>query len=309
MAVLLKRLEALATALALSKKLKTVNKQQSLREFISYAVAYFSKKSLSPRLDAELILSHVLNCDRVYLYSHSEQCLTPLQIKALQKFLSLRKSGYPIAYILEKKEFYGHEFKVMPGVFIPRPETETLVRAVVSHAKPTKGPMKIMDFGTGSGVVGLSILKCLPKAYLVAFDTSKKALKVAHFNCQKMGLTKRVAFYQKNVSTLRPDNQDPLFPVDIIVANPPYIAYEDKRVAKEVLAFEPAKALFSHSQGLEHIFSWLNTASFWLKKGGAYFFEIGAGQHKHKILHPNMKKTAEFKDLSGHVRVLKFEKL
>lgn len=263
------------------------------------------------RLDVELLLSHVLCCERMYLYTHWDRKLNTEQIKEFQFLSELRKTGMPIAYIVGKKEFYGYEFVVKHGVFIPRPETETLVSAVLSQWD-NQEVLNIMDFGSGSGCVGLTLLVYFPKACLISVDSNEEALKVGRMNAENMGVANRVVFLNRNVSMLSKKDRKKMVnrKIDIIVANPPYIAFDDDRVTKEVVSFEPPEALFSSERGLYHIRSWLSSAAQLLKKSGSYFFEIGARQDISSLDSKinQMRKKTEFRDMSNIIRVIQFQK-
>ena len=276
------------------------------------------------RLDVELLLCRTLNRERMYLYTCWDKELAPARIKQFQGLLKERKKGVPLAYILKQKEFYGHKFWVTPGVFIPRPETETLISAVLSQVSP-KEKLNILDLGCGTGCVGLSLLAHLPRACLALVDLSKKAVRASQINAREMGLEKRTFFFQKEVSRLCLGDFADIFPngIDLITANPPYIAFDDPRVEKQVVLFEPAQALFSGQGGLYHLHSWLKRAGSLLKAGGFAFFEIGAGQEgffsergvseqgfsKQGVSKQDvMRKKNQFRDLSGCVRVLQFQK-
>ena len=188
------------------------------------------------------------------------------------------------------------------GCLFPDQKTETIVSAV-KNSVPNKTRVHIMDFGCGTGCIGLSLLAQIPEAFLIGIDTNKQAIQVSQINAQNLGLSDRALFIQQDLT-----NFNSWSLADIIVANPPYIAFEDQRVQKEVRQFEPAEALFSKQGGLAHIQAWLKTAHACLKPGGAYFFEIGANQDL-SSLESQMCKKAEFKDLSGWTRVLKFQKI
>ncbi len=263
------------------------------------------------RLEVELLLSRVLCCKREKLYILWDQKLNGEQIKRFQSLLEQRKAGMPMAYIMGKKEFYGYEFLVAPGVFIPRPETETLVSAVLFQKDP-KEKLNIVDMGCGSGCIGLSLLANLPKARLISVDSSEQALQLSIANAKNMDLFSRTCFLNKDISPFGAKDIKKAIgkEVDLIVANPPYIAFDDSTVEEEVVAFEPPTALFSSEKGLYHIRSWLNVAAQLLKPGGDYFFEIGAKQNAFFMnFHlDKMQKKREFKDLSHIVRVIQFQK-
>ncbi len=261
------------------------------------------------RLDRELLLSHILRCSRSDLYIRYDQKLSQKQNRQFLTLLGMRKAGWPIAYIIQKKEFYGYEFVIQPGVFIPRPETETLVSAVLSQYKKWE-KLSLMDFGSGSGCVGLSLLALMPRARLIALDLSEKALKISKINATKLRVMDRVVFLKRDLLKWRPANEkNKIGKIDVILANPPYIAFNDHRVQKEVVAFEPAQALFSGEGGFFHIRSYLSLAEQILKPGGHYFFEIGAGQDiSFLALKKKMQKVKEFQDMSYITRVVQVRK-
>lgn len=264
------------------------------------------------RLEIELLLSHILCCERMHLYTRWGQELSKNHISQFQSLFRLRKKGMPMAYILGKKEFYTHKFIISPGVFIPRAETETLVSAVSSQWSRSAN-LKIVDFGCGSGCIGLSLLTSFPKSNLISIDINKKALNISKRNAKKIGVKNRVTFLYKDISTIDREWKQKYIAsgADIIVANPPYIAFNDPRVEKEVVSFEPSEALFSDDGGLYHIRSWLRKALLLLKINGSYFFEIGAEQDISflKSGRNKMIKKSEFRDLSGIVRVIQLQKI
>ena len=280
----------------------------TIGHLIQSASSRLERKNVN-RLDVELLLSQVLSCERMYLYSHWNSKMNKKQIKQFHSLLKIRQAGMPMAYICQKKEFYGYEFVVKPGVFIPRPETETLVSAVLTQGNSQK-ELNIMDFGCGSGCVGLSLLACFPRANLIAIDLKKEALEVSRINADNMGVADRAVFLCVNVSELSRIKKRVKKQMDIIVANPPYIAFNDSRIEKEVVSFEPPEALFSFEEGRYHILSWLKIASQFLRPGGSYFFEIGARQDIDFLTSKvnKMNKKAEFQDMSHVVRVVQFQK-
>ena len=263
------------------------------------------------RLDVELLLSHLLSKRREYLYAHWSQNLSFKQIKQFQLLLNLRKKGQPMAYILGKKEFYGEEFFIKPGVFIPRPDTETIVSAVLKNYLPSE-ELKIIDFGCGCGCLGLILLKYFKQARLMAVDFDKKALELSQINAQNLGLQKRVQCLRIDISKSHPESLKNKLgkKADIIVANPPYIAEDSLEIKPHVRDFEPYLALFSSENGLYHIRSWFRQASELLKNRGDYFFEIGKGQNI-SFLESEvscMHKRGQFYDLSKNIRVVQFRK-
>ncbi len=263
------------------------------------------------RLDVELLMSYILKCSRSYLYTQWNQTLTSREISKFQSVIRLRSSGVPIAYIIGKKEFYSYEFQVEPGVFIPRPETEVIVSAVKKQFKQNE-KLNIIDFGCGSGCLGLSLLNEWSQSRLICVDVSRKALQVAKKNAKAFCISDRVFFLRKDVYYLKKEDWNTFMSeeIDLIVANPPYVAFKDPKIQKEVLCFEPFLSLFSPDQGLCHLRSWLHIASRLLKPNGLYFFEIGAEQETActamKI--PRMVFSHTLKDLSNLTRVICFQR-
>jgi len=228
--------------------------------------------SRSPRLDAELLLTHSLGFkDRVELYTNFERPLTDEEVENYRQLIIRRAKGEPVAYITGKKEFFGFEFHVERGVLIPRPETELLVEVVYDYIKEKQG-LKVVDVGAGSGCIVLTLCKLSEgKHHFYGIDISSKALSVAELNREKLGCS--------NVSFLRGDLLEPIdFPVDVVVSNPPYVPVGDSRLDREVLKFEPAVALFGGKTGYEIIERLIVQASDKLKPGGFIALEVGEGQ-------------------------------
>ena len=266
----------------------------------------------SSRLDIELLIGKILKCSRENLYTMWERVLTFKELQQIKKLFQQRKKGWPMAYLLEEKEFYGQVFKIKPPVFIPRPDTECLVSSVLSQNNKEEAVI-IVDLGSGSGCVGLSLLKHISNSYLVAVDKNTKAVQLGQLNACRLGLENRSVFLKTDVFDLQKQDLE-LFAGDkiLVVANPPYIAMDDPKVQTEVINFESSLALFSGDKGFEYIYSWLKVAQNLLYLDEYYFFEIGDGQS-----HPfyigqkinNMYCVNKFKDLSGKTRVIQFKKI
>ena len=254
-----------------------------IRSFVNMPI-----KGFCSRLDAELILSYVLQCRREDLYIHWNKKCSLNVLEEYHSLLKLRKTGWPMAYILGQKEFYSQMFYIAPGVFIPRPETETIITAVQNMledkvqscgqllTKYNNKNWNIIDFGSGCGCVGLSLLLILPNARLISVDLSDTALQFSKKNAQRLGLMDRVLFINKDVSSLKKqDWQDWIQSkeIHIITANPPYVAFGDKTIEENVLRFEPPSAIFSGLQGFDHLQIWLEKAAEMLNVGGHYFLK------------------------------------
>ena len=255
--------------------------------------------SRSPRLDAELLLSYSLGFkSRVELYTNFDRPLTEEEVENYRKLIVRRAKGEPVAYITGRKEFFGFSFKVERGVLIPRPETELLVEVVYERIKDKEG-LKIVDVGTGSGCIAISLCKLTKNKHeIIGVDISEKALKVAKENAKNLSCP--VKF--KKSDLLKGINEK----VDVVVSNPPYISFDDKRVDREVVKFEPAVALFAGKTGFEVIERLIKEAREKLKPGGLIALEFGEGQGervKELLEEGGFKGVKIFKDLSGIDRV------
>jgi release factor glutamine methyltransferase len=263
-----------------------------------------------PRLDAQVLLGHVLQVDRVTLIAYPEKPLTAEQERHYYQLLERRKRGEPVAYLIGHKEFYGLDFFVDQRVLIPRPETEQLVEAAlrVIRVSLAAGLQPVVaDIGTGSGVIPITIAVQEPRLpYLYASDVSSDALEVARINCRRHSVEERVRLLSSDLLTALPE------PIDVLTANLPYIGTDEMDiVAPEVRAYEPHLALFSGNQGLDLIQRFFTEAvhSGKLKEHAVLLLEIGY-QQRAKLLHvlsnlwPHASVSFE-KDYAGWDRLLK----
>ena len=224
--------------------------------------------------DATLLLMHSLGIDRATLIAHPERPLTRDQLVDIQRLVERRLRFEPIQYILGTQEFYGLEFKVTPAVLIPRPETETLVEAVLARL-PQNQPLRIADIGTGSGAIAVALAHSLPKSQITALDLSPHALEIAQQNAATNGVAGRIRFIESDL--LAAVAGEPTF--DAIVSNPPYIPSTDApTLHPQVREFEPAQALFAGPEGLDIYARLIPQAFALLKPNGLLAMEIGHGQ-------------------------------
>ncbi len=253
-----------------------------LKEVLQKTTAFFNEKGLSsPRLDAELLLAHALNWERIKLYTHYDYPMSDSDLTTSRELVKRRAQGEPIAYILGSRDFYKAKFIVAPGVLIPRPETELLVEeAVLWIKKSNLESPRIVDLGSGSGCIGFSVLHDVPGATLLSVDISETAVAIAKKNADALGLADRVRFLRSSVDDLNQALVEQKLEgfVDAVLANPPYIAPDDTQVEANVKKYEPAEALFSTGDGLNHIRSWAKKASEIIRPGGFVMFEIGCDQ-------------------------------
>jgi len=268
-------------------------------DYLRLAADYLGRcGSPSARLDAEVLLGHVLGMDRVALYVNHDQPLEPAEVDAYRAALRARCQGTPVAYITGKKEFLGMTLAVNRHVLIPRPETELLVEAVVRRLADAAGkagpgaPLLIADVGTGSGAIALGIARALPHARLLAVDVSPGALAVARENAAAHGLQDRVVLLEGDL--LAPVAQEltqgapaaggrgldaAARKLDAVVSNPPYIAARNwDQLPREVREFEPRLALDGGPDGLAFYRRLIPQAAALLKAGGLLAVEIGHDQ-------------------------------
>ena len=249
----------------------------------------------TPELDAEVLLAHVLGHERAWLYAHPDYRLASSQLDTCASQVHRRTAREPIAYLLGHKEFFGLDFIVSPAVLVPRPETELLVEIALESALHKGATLTVADVGTGSGVIAVALAAYLPRAHLLAIDTSSDALAVARRNAARHGVAGRVMCVQADL--LRPF--DGAF--DLIVSNPPYLCTDELRadvgpgtgvpqVETEIggalsaaecgnpLAWEPRVALDGGGDGLAVIRRLLPLAAHELGSGGVLVMELGASQ-------------------------------
>jgi release factor glutamine methyltransferase len=243
-----------------------------IRDALAYGRHQLADSSLSPHVDARLLLQHVLQASHTHLVAHDDQLLTAGQEETYRSLITRAAQGEPIPYLTGYAPFYGRDFSVNPDVLIPRPETELLVEAALAWAG-NRGPIHVVDVGTGSGCVAVTLALALPAATLTAVDISAEALVVARQNADRYGVTQgahAVHFYHG--SLLEPVPGQP----DLIVANLPYIAEGEWTMLDDgVKWYEPVLALKGGADGLDLVRQLLVQAATRLRQGGAIFLEIG----------------------------------
>jgi release factor glutamine methyltransferase len=246
---------------------------------LKWTTAYFKSHHVEqPRATAEILLAHTLGVGRVDLYVQYERLLEEEELGRFKGYIRRRTQREPVAYIVGKKEFWSMDFEVAPGVLIPRPETETLVEAVLMAVpeEPTAASLRILDLGTGSGAVIVAVASERPGHEFYAVDRSQEVLAAAHNNARAHGLDKTITFLQG-------DWFDPVRELgsrfDVIVSNPPYISTPElEGLPPEISRHEPREALDGGPDGLDPIRLIVREASDYLAPGGWLLFEIGHDQ-------------------------------
>lgn len=260
----------------------------------------------SPRLESELIVMHLLDVDKAYLYTHPNRIVSKEIIEKFEELIEKRKEGYPIQYILKNQEFMGLDFHVTEGVLVPRPDTEILIEYIIKFArKNKKEKIKILDIGTGSGAISLSLAYYIENSYIYSVDISEKAIKIARKNKKKMNLEDRVELITKDILEGFPEIDEKM---DIVVSNPPYIPSRDiDRLQIEVSKYEPRLALDGGDDGLVFYRYITEKAKEKLIDNGLLCYEIGydQGESVKNIMGDNgYKEILVLKDLQGRDRAV-----
>jgi release factor glutamine methyltransferase len=243
--------------------------------------------------------------DETEFYRHLDSPVPQTLRKKLDRLIEMRKAGWPMAYLMGKKEFWSLEFKVNRPVPIPRPETEIVVEKALSLALPEKP--RILDVGTGTGNIAIALAKELPEARVSGCDISKRALRIAAENARR-NKVKNVKFIESNLLSFFLKRKL-LF--DLIVSNPPYVSEKDwKSLPRSVQYFEPKKALVAGPTGVEIIEKLIVQARQCLVGGGYIIFEIGANQKEAvlKLFGPDWSELQIISDYSGIPRVFSARK-
>lgn len=247
----------------------------TIKALLQWTTDHFAKKGLdSPRLDAELLLAHVLNCKRIDLIVRYDELPTDAEKAAFRELVKKRLDRTPTAYLVGVRDFYLLPFEVTPAVLIPRPDTEALVDAAIDFLKKRPGGTAL-DVGTGSGCVAISLAHAVKAAGVTAVDVSPDALAVARRNAARHNVADRVTFVGGNLFAPLPAGAT----FDLIVSNPPYIPpAEIETLMPEVKDHEPRVALDGGTDGLAFYRRLTADARRWLRPGGAVMVEVGHTQ-------------------------------
>jgi release factor glutamine methyltransferase len=258
----------------------------------------------SARLDAELLMAAALGVSRTAVIVGTP-AIDAAALGRFERMVARRAAREPLAYILGQREFFSLDFAVLPGVLIPRPETETVVEAALDFLS-RRSSATVLDIGTGSGAIAIAIAKHAPGARITAVDVSKVSLEVADDNAQRHRCSDRIAFLEGDCFSALDGNGSPF---DLIVSNPPYIAEAElAALAPEVRDFEPRIALEGGCDGLEFYRKIASGLVRWLVDGGEVILEVGAEQADavDTMMRTAGCETSErLRDLSGIERVVR----
>lgn len=250
------------------------------------------------RLDAEVLLCHVLKKDRSYLISWPEKNIDATQLEQFQRLITLRQQGHPVAHLTKQKEFWSLNLQVSPDTLIPRPETELLVEQILNNYDSSRS-VSLLDLGTGSGAIALAIASERPQWHITATDQSLAALNIAQDNARQLGLS-NIQFKSGYWYDAITDRH-----FDIIVSNPPYIASSDPHLSLGDVRFEPDTALISGQDGLDDIRHIVDHSRSYLKPDGMLIIEHGYDQKSAiNTIFQNFGfiKIKQIIDLSGQAR-------
>lgn len=292
-----------------------------LRQALESAIDELTQAAIGkPRLQAEVLVFHLLGCDRAYLYAHPERELSASEFSAYRQLIARRAAGEPLQYITGHQEFWKADFLVTPAVLIPRPETEHLIEAVLqigreSGRDASGAGLRLIDVGTGSGAIAVTLARELPQAEIWAVDLSDAALEVARSNAARLLSEKdvsetdvskqggaRVRLLQSDLLAAIPREAN----FDFVVANLPYVAEgEADGLQREVAGYEPAMALYAGEDGLDVIRRLIPQAREALRPGGWLLMEMGQKQSAavRALLH-GWQQLCTTADLAGIARVM-----
>ena len=269
-------------------------------EVLQSTTAYFKKRDVeSPRLNAEHLLAHALQRKRIELYLEFERLLTEEELAPLRELVRRRGQGEPLQHLLGTVEFSGRTFLCDKRALVPRPETEQLVELVKSRIPDPAS--RILDVGTGSGVIALSLAASFPEALVTATDISDDALALARENAERLGLTNRVEFLTGDLLL----SVNHIY--DLIVANLPYVALPDRAALSREVLHDPEVALFGGERGDEVVRRLIEEAPVKLKPGGLLALEIGLGQAEELcslMAEKNYHDIESIRDYGGVTRFL-----
>jgi release factor glutamine methyltransferase len=281
----------------------------TVRELMKSAIEHLQHKGFDDaRLNVELLLAHALDLQRIQLYLHFDKPLTPEELKQFRALYERRLKREPVQYIIGSTSFMGLHFNIDSRVLIPRPETETLIEQtmLLCQRYPSDMPIQVLEVGTGSGNIAISIAKYIKQAHITAIDISKEALIVAAANARKHSVDSQIQFSLIDVF----DRAEELFQnrFDLLVSNPPYVAKDEwEQLQMEVRDFEPLMALTDGKDGFKFYHRLIGIIPDIIKSGGGILLEVGFNQAEkvaRELKNAGVDQLQITNDLQGIPRVV-----
>ena len=258
-------------------------KNWTIRDLMKVSIDHFQKKGIEhARLNVELLLAHALALPRIQLYVNFDKPLTQYELTQFRVLFERRLNREPVQYIIGSAGFMGLTFKVDPRVLIPRPETETLIEQAILFSQDIDAnkPVDVLEIGTGSGNIAVSLAKFIKQSHITTLDISKDALQLAKENAVTYGVEQQIDFFLMDVMEDLSGVLKPSY--DILISNPPYIARDEwEELQPEVRHFEPAAALTDNGDGLQFYRRIAELAPKYLNENGSVMLEIGFEQAQH----------------------------
>lgn len=280
----------------------------TLLELLRWTTEHFQRRGIeTPRLDAECLLAHALEVDRLQLYLEFEKPILAEERARFRELVRRRADErVPVALLTGRREFWSLSLRVTSDVLVPRPETETLVEVALGLLPDPESEARVLDLGTGCGAIALALASERPKARVTATDISEAALAVARDNAAELGVQNRVRF-------LCGDGFEPLQDerFDLIVSNPPYLAREEESSLAPELAHEPRQALFAEARGTALLRRIASQSADFLESSGALAVELTpqqASEMTQWLLEAGFAKPTSHRDLAGRIRVVTAER-
>ncbi|MBF8221168.1 peptide chain release factor N(5)-glutamine methyltransferase [Halomonas sp. 328] len=258
--------------------------------------------SASPRLDAEVLLCHVLGVERTWLYTWGDRQAPSFERARFEALVAARAQGHPVAYLTGEREFWGLRLATSPATLIPRPDTETLVEAALARAVAPTG--RLLDLGTGTGAIALAFASERPGWTVLGLDLAPEAVRLARHNAERLGIANAHFRESDWFSALAEENADERFA--LIVANPPYIAADDLHLSQGDVRFEPASALVADQNGLADLRHLVAEARHYLAPNGWLLLEHGYEQGaavRRALTDAGYAEVASLTDLGGRERL------